>query len=159
MTVKKLNYTHDAMIDAVIRQPGIKQFELAALFGYTPAWVCNVMSSDSWKEALAKRKGEIVDPTLMMEMEEKLRAACDKSLEVIIERLEETKNANQAIRALDITTRALGYGAKPAGPVVHVGTQYVAVVPAVSRNSKEWVEQHTPVTIQDIVPVTVEQRE
>ena len=33
MSIQKLNYSHDAVIDQIIAQPGISNNELAAMFG------------------------------------------------------------------------------------------------------------------------------
>ena len=38
--IKKLSYTHDAMIDHLVANPAISQGQLAGLFGFTQGWVC-----------------------------------------------------------------------------------------------------------------------
>jgi predicted transcriptional regulator len=138
-----LNYSHDACVDTIIANPGITQNELASLYGYTPAWISQVINSDAFKERLAARKEEVVDPRLRMALDERIRGVVDTSLEVIINKLSETQNLNAAIRALDIGTRALGYGARPQ-TAINVQTNYVAVVPPRSASSAEWAQDHAP---------------
>jgi hypothetical protein len=142
--IQKTRYTHEAMIDMIIAKPTISQNELAVNFGYTPGWVSQVMNSDAFREKLAERKGEIVDPRIEMQLEERIRGLADKSLEVLIEKLHETKNMNVAVRAFDAAARALGYGFKQNGPQVQLNN-YVAIVPPKSANQMEWAQQFTPV--------------
>lgn len=153
--IQKTRYTHEAMIDMIIAKPTISQNELAAAFGYTPGWVSQVMNSDAFREKLAERKGEIVDPRIEMQLEERIRGLADKSLEVLIEKLHETKNMNVAVRALDVSTRALGYGFKPQGPAVQVNN-YVALVPPKSPSPANWVEQYTPEKLATVLPAAPE---
>ncbi len=41
----KINYCHDAMIDMIIRDPHIKQGDLAKYFGYTQSWLSTAMAT------------------------------------------------------------------------------------------------------------------
>jgi DNA primase len=123
------------MIDLVIGDPTISQNAIAAHFGYTPGWVSQVFNSDAFKNRLAERKEEIIDPVIRASIEEKLNALADTSIKVLLEKLQQTQNMNVAIRALDVTTRALGYGAKQAQ--VQVNT-YIAHVPPRAVSVEEW---------------------
>jgi len=133
--LQKVHYTHDAMIDLIIADPSISQGQIAAHFGYTQGWVSQVFNSDAFKERLAARKEEIIDPVLRLSIEERLRALADTSIKVLLEKLHETPNANVAIRALDVATRALGYGARPNATQIN---NYVAVVPSRAQSAEEW---------------------
>jgi hypothetical protein len=124
------------MIDLVVANPAISQNEIAAHFGFTPGWVSQVFNSDAFKNRLAERKEELIDPVLKASIEEKLNALADKSIQVLLEKLHQTQNMNVAIRALDVTTRALGYGAK-AGNAVQINN-YIAHVPPRSASIEEW---------------------
>lgn len=134
--LKKISYTHDAMIDLIIENPAISQNEIAATFGYTPGWVSQVFNSDSFRERLAARKDELVDPVIRASIEEKLKALADTSIQVLLEKLHSTGNPNVAIRALDVATRSLGYGARPSAAVQV--NNYVAVVPPRAASAQEW---------------------
>lgn len=153
MELKKVSYTHDGMIDLIIASPMISQNEIAAHFGYTPGWVSQVFNSDAFKERLAARKEEIIDPVIRTSIEEKLNALADKSVQVLLEKLHQTQNMNVAIRALDVTTRALGYGAKQNNVQVN---NYIAHVPPRAISVDDWRSNYTPVAAPRVERITVE---
>lgn len=108
----KLHYTHDAMIDLILQNPAVSQKELAGCFGYTAAWVGRVISSDSFQERLAKRKSDLVDPGLMASLEERLRNIAFKSADIIQQKLEQG-NVAVALKGLELSAKALAFGARP----------------------------------------------
>src|SRR6478752_1876039 len=110
--IAKISYTHDALIDAVIANPASKQKDLARLFGYTESWISQIMSSDSFKVRLEARRKVVIDPILIQNIEERMEGVANQALAVIAEKLEANGSADLATRALEITTRALGYGAR-----------------------------------------------
>ncbi len=110
---KKVNYTHDAVIDQIIARPGISQGQLAQMFGYTQSWLSVVMSSDAFRERLAERRGEVVDPAITASVEERFRAVTLRSLEVLQEKLSQpAQNVpdNLALRAMELGARGLQVG-------------------------------------------------
>jgi len=111
--IGKIRYTHDAMIDLIIASPGISQNMLASRFGYTASWVSTIMASDAFRERLAERRAEIVDPALVMEVEERFRAVLTRSLEVLQDKLA-SPSANVpdqlALRAAELGAKALAVG-------------------------------------------------
>lgn len=141
--IAKVGYSHDALIDEIVTNPSISQGALAAKFGYTAGWVSQVVNSDAFRERLAQRREDVVDPVLRMSLEERIRGAVDKSIQVILDKLETTPNINAAIRVLEHGSRALGYGARVNMPSVAV-TTYVALVPPKSETAAAWVEAHAP---------------
>jgi hypothetical protein len=113
--IGKVSYTHDAMIDLIVANPAISQGQLAAAFGYTPAWVCQVIASDAFQSRLAARRDELVDPTIKATIEDRFKALVLRSMEVLQEKLNAPSSVipdNLALRTVELTTRALGYGAK-----------------------------------------------
>jgi hypothetical protein len=101
------------MIDLVIENPAISQNELAKYFGYSPAWVSVVFTSDAFKARLAARKAEIVDPVLQASLRERLEALTTRSMEVLMDKL--SKPTDQvpdglALKALEIGSKGLGLG-------------------------------------------------
>lgn len=122
--IEKVRYTHDAMIDMLIAQPSISQNELASRFGYTPAWVSLVMSSDAFKARLAARREELIDPAIRLTIEERFHAVVTRSQEVLLAKLSqpaEKVSDNLALRAMELGAKALGLG---------TGQQAVPSVPA-----------------------------
>lgn len=117
--IKKLRYTHEAMVDLIIQHPEISQNHLAALFGYTPSWVSNVMASDAFQEQLAKRRTEICDPILRATLEERTRALYLQSLAVLQQKLDSPEvSADVAIKAAELGARSLGLGQAKQAPEV-----------------------------------------
>ena len=104
--VAKLSYSHQDMIDTIIAQPGISQGELAARYGFTQGWICNVMASDAWKSAMAARREEILDPQLRLTVDERFRALTTRSLERLMEKLD----------APQLGAKAMGVGGNAAPP-------------------------------------------
>jgi hypothetical protein len=126
--ITKVRYSHDAMIDMIIANPWVSQNHLAQVFGYTPAWVSLVMSSDAFKERLAARKAELVDPALVASIEERFRAMVTRSLEVLQEKLSAPASVvpdNLALRAVELGAKALGLGGNAPPPPVQVPSDHL----------------------------------
>lgn len=143
--MQKIRYTHDAMIDTIIANPAISQGELAALFGYSQSWVSVVLNSDAFRERLAARRAELVDPAIVASVEERLRGLANLSAQITTEHLAATRDPQLALKALSVATKALGYGAPaPAQQAVQVNVSPVVVVPAKEGSSEEWQRRWAP---------------
>ena len=117
--VAKVRYTHDAMIDMIIADPCVTQNELAARFGYTAGWVSQIIASDAFQARLAERNGELVDPTIRATVEERFKGIVMRSLEILREKLDRPTHQipdNLALRSIELSSRALGYGARDSQP-------------------------------------------
>ena len=142
--IERVKYTHDSMIDLIITNPALSQNAIAAHFGYTAAWVSRIFNSDAFQARLAQRKSDIVDPALTLSIEEKLRALADKSLDVVLNKLTLTENPDTALRALEITSKALGYGARQQNLTVQ--QNFVVALPGKSASAQDWATEHGPGT-------------
>lgn len=140
--IQRVRYTHDAMIDLIISNPALSQGQIAAHFGYTQAWLSRVMNSDAFQARLAERKAEVVDPALVASIEEKLRALASKSLDVVLEKLSVTQNPDLAMKAIETTTKALGYGARAQN--VAVQQNFVVALPPKAQSVNEWSAAYAP---------------
>ena len=140
--IQRVKYSHDAMIDLIIVNPAISQGEIAKAFGYTEPWVSRIFGSDAFQARLAQRKGDLVDPTLVASVEERLRAVASRSLDLVMEKLENPKlcTLDQAMKAVEVSTKALGYGARQTN--VAVQTSFVVAMPSVNPDANSWAEQH-----------------
>lgn len=119
--IQKVRYTHDAMIDLIIANPAISQNELALTFGYSASWVSQIIASDAFQSRLAERTEKLVDPNIRFSVEERFKGLVLRSLEILAEKL--NKPAREipdqlALRALELSSRAAGYGAKSEAPLV-----------------------------------------
>ena len=140
LAIGRVKYTHDAMIDLIIAQPAISQGELAKHFGYTQSWVSRIMNSDAFLARLAQRKADVVDPQLVLSVDEKLRAVASKSLDKVLEKLEAAPSFDQALAAVNIASKALGYGARQQN--LNVQQNFVVALPPKAASASEWAAAH-----------------
>ena len=145
--IAKVSYTHDAMIDLIIASPAISQGKLAQHFGYTQGWVSQIMSSDAWKVRLAERKGELSDPTVVATVMERLEGLARHSVNMIQQSMDANPGkVDVALKALEISTRALGYGASAGSGVNVQVNNVVAFVPEKAASARVWEDQYRPPT-------------
>ncbi len=140
LAIKRVSYSHDAFIDVLIAEPGLARGALAARFGYTQPWVSRVMNSDAFLARLAERKADIVDPTIVATLDEKFRALASKSLDVVLEKLHLTNSPDMALKALEVSSKALGYGARQQN--LNVQQNFVVAMPGKLASPEEWAAQH-----------------
>lgn len=138
-SIARVTYTHDAMIDLILQQPGMNQTDIAAYFGYTQGWVSRVMGSDAFNARLAQRKEEIVNPAILATVDEKLRALAHRSIDVLMTKLDATQSPEIASKGLELSTKALGLGARPQN--VQTNNTYVVALPPKSDNELAWADQ------------------
>lgn len=141
--LQRVRYNHEAMIDVILTEPTISQGELAKRFERTENWVSIMINSDSFQAALAKRRDDILDPFLVATVEERLRSLADQSLKVIADKLQTTQNPDLALKALEISTKALGFGARTSGSGV-VNNSFVVQLPPKIASAGEWAGAHGP---------------
>lgn len=140
LAITRVHYTHDAMIDLIIANPGISQNAIAKHFGYTVPWVSRIFNSDAFQARLADRKSDLVDPLLLMSIDDRLSVITKRSLEIVHEKLEATQNADLAMRAAEMSLKALGYGARQAN--VSVQQNFVVAMPQKVENAHDWAAKH-----------------
>jgi len=118
----KMRYSHVAMVDMLVQTPWIRQNDLAAMFGRTPAWISTIMQTDAFKALLEERRAEIIDPELRVTVKERFEAMVHRSLQVLQEKLSaprvEDIPDNLALRAAELGAKSLGFGLPqaPAAP-------------------------------------------
>ncbi|HSW65396.1 MAG TPA: hypothetical protein VLH56_19115 [Dissulfurispiraceae bacterium] len=102
-------------MDWLVLNPDRTLKECAQYFGYTPAWLSQIIHSDMFQALYRERSnaaGEIATHTIAAELGGLTHAVIAKSLEKI-----ENNQASERFlgQVLDTTLDALGYGAKPTG--------------------------------------------
>lgn len=139
--IARVNYTHDAMIDLIIANPMISQMEISKHFGYTPAWVSRIFNSDAFKARVAQRKHDLVDPSIALTIDEKLRAVADRSLDIVLDKLSlPTTSFTDALNAATLASKALGYGARQQN--LSVQQNFVVALPSKAADSRSWAAQY-----------------
>lgn len=134
----RVHYTHDAMIDLILMEPNISQNEIAKQMGYTHGWVSRIIGSDAFQARLAERKVEVVNPEIKQNFEERVKGLAAQSLEVITRKLEATSSPELAIKALDISVKALGMGARVQNLQQNT---FVVALPQKAKSEGEWAQQ------------------
>lgn len=139
VAISKVRYTHDAIIDEILVDPAISQGEIARRFGYTQTWVSIIVNSDAFKERLAERKGELIDPKIRASVEERLESLAKGALDRLLDRVE----SSVPLKPLELVAIAkLGVGDRanrPAGPPVS-NNLYVFTAPQSAENSTAWLQ-------------------
>lgn len=143
--IQKTNYSHEKVIEALIENPRITQGQLAARFGYTPGWMSQVMRSDAFREMYERRRKELVDPTILLSLEERFNAATHRALDILIDDLDARKNPEIALKVLSEGRQALGLGVAK-GPTVQAN--FVVAMPAKAENAEDWLSAHKPRVIE-----------
>lgn len=155
--VQEVRYTHDAMINAIIVDPSVSQNALAAAFGYSPAWVSQIIASDAFQARLAERTGELVDPTIRATVENRFKALVLRSMEILQEKLNRPSSQipdQLALRALEVGARAAGFGARQSTTQVQVNvSQHIEAMgdnltQLLRRRRAEAIE-HLPSTLEN----------
>lgn len=139
--IARVKYSHDAMIDLIIANPMMTQGQIAQHFGYTQPWVSRIFNSDAFLARLAERKGDLVDPSISLTIDEKLRAVADRSLDVVLDKLSLTPTFDMAMKGLEVASKALGYGARKENAVVQ--NNFVVALPGKAESAQSWMEKHS----------------
>lgn len=139
----RVHYSHEAVIDVIIAEPTLTQREIAQRFGRSENWMSIIMGSDSFQAALAKRRDDVTDPFLVATIEERFRGLATQSLQVLAEKLEATRNPDLALKALDISSKALGFGARQVNGGATVQNNFVVQLPEKIADSADWAAKHS----------------
>lgn len=138
-SLQKIAYSHDAMIDFIMVNPRATQIEIAAHFGYTKQWVSKLFCSDAFQARLAERRQDLIDPTIVATVDEKLSTLANQSLDVLIAKMDTSNNFDQALKVAELSTKALGYGAKQVGQA-NVQNNFVVALPEKSADAGAWLK-------------------
>jgi hypothetical protein len=152
--IHKVSYTHHAMIDAILMNPTITQTEMAKQFGYSQTGICIIVNSDAFKERMAERKAELLDPQIRASLQERLDTVARRSLDRIMDRLDSPGHIKDA----DLVSFAkLGVGDRN-NRVAAPQTQnnlYVVALPAPAPNSQAWLDNRSDKTPR-VLPIAEE---
>lgn len=140
LAITRVHYTHDAMIDLIIANPAISQNAIAKHFGYTVPWVSRIFNSDAFQARLAERKSDLVDPLLLMSIDDRLSVIAKRSLDIVQEKLETSQSLDTAFKAAELSLKSLGYGARQAN--VSVQQNFVVAMPQKVENAQDWAAKH-----------------
>lgn len=138
--MKKISYTHDAVIDFIIENPMAGHQEIAEHFGYSKVWISRLVCSDAFQARLAKKK-DIVLNGIAASVEERMRETTLKALDILDDKLDATSDPKLAMQFLTLTAKAAGYGAR--GPSLQVNNTWVVPMPTQAPSAAEWESRYT----------------
>lgn len=101
--LKKLSYTHEAMVDLILTEPTVTPGELAQIFNRSRGWISRILASDSFQARIAERKAQLIDPMVAATLDERLRGVAIQSIDIIQEKLSAEESASYAIEALGLS--------------------------------------------------------
>ena len=137
--LQKVRPVHERLVDLVIASPRATYAELAVALGYrSEVSIGIIMRSDVFKEKLAQRRSEVIDPVLTAKFEERLEVLADIALDKLTARAEMgvLKDAD-ALKAVELSARARGFGARNAAPLT-----FVAVMPQKAADPQSWAARY-----------------
>lgn len=132
------------VMDYLLVNPGCTGKEVAKHFGMSYQWVLILTNSDAFQKRLEERRKELLDPTVKTLLEDRMKGLVQQSVETLMRKLEASDDPQVALKALDISTRALGYGAKPTVEVNNRQTTFVVQAPPKAKDPGSWLEAHAP---------------
>jgi len=117
----------------LLTNPEVTHRELAQMFGFASRpWVSEIIASEVFQAELARRRRELMQP-----IEERLRTLLSRSLEVMQAKLDRPAEAVPdpvALRAFEVSAKALGYGAGGSPPAPKAEVNVVAHLEELARN-------------------------
>ena len=150
--IKRVRYSHDAMIDLLVAEPTVKQNDLAAIFDRTPCWISQVINSDAFQARLEERRTALIDPTIVASIRERLQAVADISLQKVLEKVGspiQIVSDDFLLKTAEFATKALGYGAR-AQSTSDVNVAVVVQVPPKMVSASDWASAHTPQMVEEV---------
>jgi hypothetical protein len=120
--IKKVGYTHEAMINWMITNPDQFQKSAALYFGVTEGWLSKIVNSDAFRLQLSRRQ-EAVFSVIAAGIPEKLREATGVSLDKLTDKLRATSDGEFILDAADTLLKASGFApaSQRVAPQTHVG--------------------------------------
>lgn len=153
VSLQRVRYTHDAMIDILLANPAVSQNELAETFGYTVSWVSTVLNSDSFQTRLSQRRTALVGSSLLMNFNERMRKLAFKSMGLLEKALDDSMEKNEplvgpALEIVKVAAKGYGYGGGGVNTVNINNTQTnqqinnVVMVPGKASSAADWARAY-----------------
>lgn len=114
--IQKMSYTHEAIAEFLVSNPMASQGECARFFGYSEAWLSQIIHSDAFQafyRRLAEERGAIACHTIADKITGLAAVALDKATEKL-----EMGSASERFLTdtTEIALKALGYLNGSSGP-------------------------------------------
>jgi hypothetical protein len=106
--LQNISHTHDQIMNWLIANPEKKLAECAAHFGYTQAWLSQIIHSDIFQAALKERQG-VVFGRIAASTEERLAGLAFLATEKLTDALEKTGDNGFILDSFDKIMHRAGY--------------------------------------------------
>lgn|SRR5262245_14882285 len=119
---KPTRWWHETIVDDMLAYPKCTMPERAKRLGYSESYLSLIMNSDMFKALFLKRRSEY-NAAFDAGIQQKMRMAADKALDVVIETIETKRNSIPFPALADFanqTLQNLGYGVKSGGVNVNI---------------------------------------
>lgn len=132
---RKSQITHDAIIDFILSHPTATFKEIGAAFSYTPQGIAVIVNCDAFRMRYEKRKSQLVDPLVTSRIEDRLNGLAAQSIEILSRKLETSDDGGFALKVMEVSTRANGYGVAKGQ---QVNANFVVHLPGPAASTAEW---------------------
>jgi hypothetical protein len=140
--VDAISHSHEAIVDYVVGHPFDSIEDVAKAIGYSSNQVGLAFKSDSFKARVRERRAELLDLELISDIEGRLKELASVSMWVIKNDLVKNRDVDVALKSLETSTNALGYGSRFSVSNRVVQNNYVVALPEKVSSEGEWVERH-----------------
>jgi hypothetical protein len=106
--IKKVSFTHEAFANWLIEHPHRNLRDAALYFGYTQAWLSQILHSDAFQEVLRKKQA-LMTELVILDVHGKLKATADVALGKLSEQIEKSENGEFLLDATDRLLHRMGY--------------------------------------------------
>ncbi len=121
--IQSVSVKHDAILDFMLVNPGMKLYRVAAHFDVTQAWLSVIIHSDAFQARLAE-KDETQFASIVIPLREQLLGVAQVGVEKLGECLENASAVSDKQFIADTTDsllKNLGYSPKSAAPTLPAG--------------------------------------
>lgn len=146
--LKAISHRHQAIMDLMLAQPDVTQREIAAVLGYTEAWVSQVIHSDVFQATYRKLYKDQFD-TVVIGSREKLLGLAHQAMERVGEELQNAPTPRFALDTMNSTLRALGLADDARNTPSGVGDPLPAVNPQLLAEARGRIRARR-VTVEEV---------
>lgn len=119
-TIQQLSPTHVQIMDWILANPHRSLGECALTFGYSQAWLSQIIHSDCFQAMLAEKQVELFGE-VRLTVKDRIIGLAHESLRRLTEKVAVESDTDKVINAADLSLRALGFGAKASPAAVGTG--------------------------------------
>lgn len=106
--IRVMSPTHEAIMEAILAQPGLNLGEIAQVFGVTPSWMSCIIHSDCFQARLAEAQGALYGD-LRLTVKDRIQALAQRSLSRLAERIEVEQDISRITDVAELTLKAMGF--------------------------------------------------